>query len=219
MLTIFQGKKAKLSKLIMKSLQPGPRTPRQIAEYVYMNKGINRPGKTNQREIKSLVSEITRKTEKQKGRLYELNYYHYIERDGDCWELTPKGLAVSLTLYDDLTELLPRVGSELAKYPAIAEKMYELPLMKTTQQIFKRHFKQPMIQQINTMKNLTKSPMFMLQLARDFTREIINQGMDLDNMTNENFSELLNFKYAYFSFNSLFGEQFKRMTRGMSTPR
>jgi len=171
-LGIFQTKKREYNELILKSLVFGAKTTNQIAEHIYLNrKSIVKP-KVNRNEVKKIVSIISRK----ESRLEELKTKGYIYHKDRLWNLTLKGLGVALTFFDSLELVYPKVR----------------PLLHSTVQDFMKQIeKNPTLPEILALGSregakLFESPQF-LQLLKDLTNELMRQGLDLDQISKENF--------------------------------
>lgn len=171
-LGIFQTKKREYNELILKSLVFGAKTTNQIAEYVYLNRKSIVQTKVNRNEVKTIVSIISRK----QSRLEELESKGYIFRKDNLWNLTLKGLGVALTFFDSLELIYPKVK----------------PLLHSTVQDFAKQIdKNPTLPAILSLGSiegakLFESPQF-LQLLKDLTNELMRQGLDLDQISKENF--------------------------------
>ncbi|MEM3577404.1 MAG: hypothetical protein QXX51_03000 [Candidatus Bathyarchaeia archaeon] len=180
MLGIFKGKEAKYNKLILKALVYGAKTTNQIAEFIYLNKKAQiKPKKTNLNEVKKIVSIISRKG----SRLNELEAKHYIYREKGYWHLTDKGLAVALTLFNDLTEVYPYVRTDLT--------------LKTIEKLFKKYGVSETLRKYGfndwTSKifSWARNRRNFLGFVRNSTNKLISQLIDLDSLSENEFQNLL----------------------------
>lgn len=189
MLSIFQTKKVEYNKLILKCLVNGAKTTTQIAEYIYFNrkqkpklrlhpKKVKEPDKN---KIKSIVSIISRK----KSRLKELETKYYIQKKNDLWYLTsPKGYAVAITLFNSVTEIYPYIPIE--DLSEMFRRLHEIPIIDA----FLND------ERLRKIEDLSKSSQF-LQYMKDCTNELINEGINIDKMSLEEFNVILSGKIAY----------------------
>lgn len=181
MLGIFEGKKGENNRLILESLLLGPKTTKQIAEYVYNHrKGEAKPGDHAGNETKAIMSIISRKG----SRLEELRHKHYIEQDNALWELTIKGFHVALTLFDNVGQFWPQVKSD--QLSALMKAIHEIPIVDAL--ISDKRLKK--IESYGTSSKF-------IERLRDCTRELIAQGVDIDSMSEEQFRLLILSKIAY----------------------
>ena len=171
MLEIFQGKKKEYNELILKSLIFGSKTTNQIGKYVQ----LNRRGKPI--HVKTIIMIISRKG----SRLRELETKGYIYRKDKIWNLTFKGLGVALTFFDSLTPIYPQVRPILHSF--VEEFKKRIKKNPTLPAFFKSSkFIRPAM--------LFESQEF-LQLLKDVTNELIKQGTDLNQISEENFCATL----------------------------
>jgi hypothetical protein len=203
LLGIFRLKKAKYNKLILKSLIFGQKATRQISEYIYLNQGNLRPQTVNQNELKKIESVICRKG----SRLDELGGYGYISRNGDLWELTPKGMGVALTLMPSVSEILPKVASYVLSavnqfQTMISENPAIEPLINRKERRQRDHSLKKLSQ------HLTSERFF--QFFKDFTNELIVQGLDLDNISDKDFTSMLYGKWFTSNLPRLAADSFRR---------
>jgi len=183
---IFQGKKMEYNKLILKSLVTGPKTTKQIAEYIYYNRRQKpklrlHPKKAkepNENEVKKIVSIISRKG----SRLEELVTKEYIFRENNLWDLNIKGFCVALTEVNSIIEFYPSIN-QIETLNEIQRKLYKQPLIK---QILKNDIPK---EDADRMLDFFKSPKY-FQFLKDSTNELLKQGLDLDKV-NDFFSLFL----------------------------
>jgi hypothetical protein len=177
---IFQGKEAENHRLILKGLVFGPKTTKQIAEYIYLNRrAAVKPQKLNFNKVKTIVSIISRKG----SRLEELEIKEYISRKENLWQLTPKGMGVALTSYDSIVEIYPYVKPFLHSIVEDFRKtVNENPMFQFMKKIEKNAFK--------ISFNFFESQDF-LQFLKDLTNELIRQGVDLDKTSLKDFLSML----------------------------
>lgn len=199
MLGIFQHKKKEYNRLILKSLVGGPKTTTQIAEYIYLNRkrDLNRkmsikPKRLNGNKVKQIVGIISRRTEKQKGRLQELEAKHYIKKDTNLYRLTMKGRPVALTLFSDITKAWPYVVNESTELfmRDIVNELDDIPYLE--QIPFAKDFLDK--GKIAKALRVGLSPRFMtrfIEMLRDCTNDFINQGLNIDDMDEHEFSRYL----------------------------
>jgi len=191
LLGIFQGKKAEYNKLILKSLVLGPKTTRQIAQYVYLNrKAAVKPSKPNMNEVKKIESVISRKN----ARLKELETKYYIYRKNNVWHPTPKGTCVALTQFNSIMEIQPYIATYFNSIfedtqKTIRENPYFTSLFKTKKEK----------QALNKFFIIFKSPEH-VQFLKDFTNKLIIQGLNLDKTNPKDFNLMLisNFMSSFF---------------------
>lgn len=176
MIGIFEGKKREYNKLILKGLVFGPKTTKQIAEYIYLNpKAVIKPQKLNQNEVKTTVSIISRKG----SRLEELETKEYIYRKENLWYLTVKGMGVALEFYDSINEVFPYVKPFLHSIVEDFRKtINENPMFQFMKKIEKKAFR-------STFRFFESSEF--PQFLKDFTNGLIRQGVDLDKTSLKDF--------------------------------
>ena len=100
-LGIFQGKQKTYNSLILKSLLTGSKTTMQIAEFICENSRELKFETNRKNEVRKIYSVIAREG----SRLDELTQKQYITRKGLMWNLTLKGMCVSLTLFETIDEI------------------------------------------------------------------------------------------------------------------
>lgn len=192
MLGIFEGKKAKYNKLILKGLVFGPKTTNQIAQYIYLNPEAQvKPKKVNKNRVKRIVSIISRKD----SRLDELEAKQYISRKESTenrWHLTPKGMGVALTFYDSIVEIYPYIKQFIHSFVEnIEKKLKENPMLQSLGKIERKALK--------TSFTFVESQDF-LQLLKDLTNEMIRQGTDLDKTSLKDFISFVIGKFFVLHF-------------------
>ena len=170
MLGIFQTKKATYNKLVLKSLLYGPKTTKQIAEYIKQNtakpKNLNR-----------LISEISRKG----SRLNELETKQYIIRENSLWKLTIKGEAVALTLIDSVYDVMPYILEQHKQTIPELDKLVSVnPFLK---QILNENILREFLKIASTPE--------LYQRIKDITNRLIKVGVNLDDMTGLEFQNIL----------------------------
>jgi nucleoside diphosphate kinase len=192
MLRIFQTKKAEYNELVLKSLVFGPKTTNQIAKYIYLNRKAQiKPKKVDKNEIKKIVSIISRKN----SRLEELQKYHYICRKNALWHLTHKGFPVALTRFDSINDIIPYIKPD-SDLTELGMKIYEAS---------------PIIQMLVTKDTFikwcqfAKSPEYIMTI-REYTNELIKQGVNIDDMSEAEFRTLLSIKLVRYFTNRPFIE-------------
>jgi len=190
---IFQGKQRRKNELILKSLVSGAKTTTQIAEYIYLNpeNAIIKPSMVNRNKVKTEVSMISRKG----SRLEELKTKGYITHNKDnLWELTLKGLGVALTLFDSLALIYPQVKSSLHSF--VRELKQRISKNPTLPAFFKSS---TFIQSIK----LFESRKF-IQLLKDSTNEQMRLGLNLDQISEEDFFATLAGRILETYFSTIF---------------
>jgi hypothetical protein len=211
MIGIFQGQGAENRKLVLKSLVSGSKTPTEIAEWICRNKnGRIYTGTVSRKTVKSNVQMITRK--KQNGSIPILESKKYIDRDNDKWDLTEKGAGVVLALYSNVGEIYPELTEVAGFFAENAKTILNSPFYKDVEKlaIKSRYFDKD---RIRTMKNITTSLPLFLHLMRDAVCELIAQGLNFDDMSNEEFMKRVQFRMAYYSFNIMYGDQLGKAMR------
>lgn len=175
---IFHGKKTLYNKLILKSLAYGPKTTRQIATYIYQNRGL--PTKeVNINKVKNIESNICRKN----GGIPELDKKNYIFKEDRLWKLELKGLSIALTQFPNIMEVFPYLQLDSVLEP-LQKQLYETPLY---QLMFETIFKKEIANEVFAFGKSQEFP----QLLKDFTNELITQGVNLDKIENDNFLAML----------------------------
>ena len=205
MLGIFEGKKTEYNRLVLQSLLHDPKTTKQIAEYIYLNrKNAIPPPKLNENHVRRIVSIISRRTKTQKGRLEELETKQYIRRENSAWHPTIKGIAVSLTLFNSITEGLPYAKDEPANVLRdLGMKLLEIPGMNG----------------LTNSERLTKALDFgffqnyqqLVQGVKDCTISLIKEGVNLDKISEKEFYVLLVSKLLYYYSNLELFEKLQRI--------
>lgn len=185
LLGIFEGKKSENNKLILKSLVFGSKTTTQIAEYIYHNRSEKPKPKDTvnvRNEVRKIIAIISRRTTKQKGRIFELEDKGYISRENNLWQVTSKGLCVGLTQFNSIMEVYPYVKIDV-DIDSIERAFSRFPIGKAVKKSYPR---------FNIRKILTvgKSPE-LFQFWKDYTNELISLGVDLDRMNDFEFKGLL----------------------------
>ena len=206
MLGIFQGKKAKNNKLILKSLATGSKTTKQIAEYVYLNrKNTMKPLKLDNNEVKKIVSIISRKG----SRLDELKAKHYISRKNNLLQLTIKGACVALTQFNNIMEVYPllQVNSIVN---AFAKEFHKHP---TTRMLLKSSSVKK--EEIDKALAFGKSPKIP-QLFKDYTNELIKQGVNLDKMPDSELALLMISKGISYFLETQTSELIKALSKNLN---
>lgn len=190
-LGIFRGKKSLYNQLILKSLATGFKSTVQIAEYVYSNDPIRKSevkGKIIKRnEIKNVQSVICRKG----SRLQELSKKQYIQRKNSLWRLTYKGSATALTLFSDLSFLIPFI-KEFNPFGTIEALKDMLRALTIGDFLLK-------LKKVRNLFDQMAKPHFYLmfcQQMRDFTKDMIEKGVDIDAMSDKEFKHLISVKIA-----------------------
>lgn len=181
MLGIFQGKKEEYNKLILKSITTGPKTTKQVSEYIYLNRAEKpKPKDNKENEVRTIVSIVSRK----KSRLEELESKNYIIHENNLWHLTNKGTCVALTLYDRVAEVYPHIQSELPSNSEMRAIMNRLHGVS--------RFLDVMISKgkISRAVKFGTSISF-FQAVKDSTNLLIQQGVDLDRASEQGFSAML----------------------------
>ena len=183
MIGIFQYKKAVYNQKILKSLVYGPKNTQQIAEYIYRNRSIVPLNNLNKNEVKKIVSTISRHTDKQKGRLCELETKGYIFREESLWKLSRKGVCVALTLFNSIQDVFPFIRMDIVGN--IVEE--EFLGNREFKRLLNRYLPK---EKVKNIFEVAKSPEI-LQLWKDYTNELIANGLDLDGVDNEQFTTLM----------------------------
>ena len=178
-LGIFTGKKSTYNQLILKALATGSKKTWQIAEYIYLNRGSIPVTKLNKNEVKKINKVICWEN----GRLNELKKKEYIGRENILWNLTTKGNAVSLTLFADISEIMPFI-----------EGINILELKEMMSQIFTQLFDDivPRRARKNFLKIFDKphfSELF-IQRIKGYAAKLIQDGVNLDDMSDKEFESL-----------------------------
>ena len=178
MIGIFQHKKEQYNKLILKSLLFGPKITNEIAEYIYLNRKAQiKPLEVNKRERNKIVTTISKKG----SRLQELKKYKYIFQEGDIYKLTMKGKAVALTLVDSVYDVMPYLYEEHRKDIPDAIRLVEVtPFLK-------KLLNQEMLREL---LHIASTPE-LYQRIKDITNRLIIHGVDIDNMSNLEFQNIL----------------------------
>ena len=182
---IFQHGKAENNKLILKALVYGPKTTKEIAEYIYFNRKQKpklrlhpqRAKEPNENEVKSIVSKISREG----SRLKELENKNYVFQEGTLYKLTMKGKAVALTLVESVYDVMPYIIEEHKNN--IPET---LKLVKANP-FWKRLLKHEMLRELLKIASTPE----LYQRIKDITNHLITVGVDIDNMTNLEFQNIL----------------------------
>lgn len=200
MLGIFQGKKEEFNSLILKALIFGPKTTKQLAEYIYLNrKAAIPPIKLNDNRVKTLVSQISRKG----SRIEELETKQYTYQKERLWYLTPKGLGVGLTLFSSVTDIFPQVKSWLG---SISEETKREILQNPMLQILDRNIQRKALARAS---RLIESLEFM-QFLRDTTAETMKQGTDLDKTILKEFLSLIAGRFLVNRFPALIMSELRK---------
>lgn len=195
MIGIFQGKKTEYNKLILKALVFGPKTVTQLAEHIYLSQCVRKPSKINLNEVRKKRAIISRRG----SRLEELKNKNYIFQEGNLYELTMKGKAVALTLVDSVYDIMPHIIEEHRKNIPEALRLVEAnPFLKTllTQETLRE------------ILHIVSTPEF-YQRVKDITNRLITIGVNIDNMTDLEFQNIL----ASELFSSLIRERSLKGTR------
>jgi len=182
---IFQHGKAENNKLILKALVYGPKTTKEIAEYIYFNRKQKpklrlhpqRAKEPNENEVKSIVSKISREG----SRLKELENKNYVFQEGTLYKLTMKGKAVALTLVDSVYDVMPYIIEEHKNNMPEA-----LQLIKVNP-FLKRLLRQEMLREI---VHIASTPEH-YQRMKDITKHLITVGVNLDDMSDLEFQNIL----------------------------
>ena len=191
MLKIFLGKKKEYNQLILKALIFGPKRTQELAHYIFDN------SPTKNRNIDGIRSVISRQSDnpKRNGRLQELSNKEYIKRNENReWNLTYKGLGVSLSLYDNIDDVIPFVATEMKdnfkKIRPLFEKILNSRLFsKLTDDKSKRFEIVDLFEEEITSKEF-------LEYLRKISDELNKTGVDLESMNDKEYSELVFTKFA-----------------------
>lgn len=213
MIGIFEGQRAKNIKLVLQSLLTGPKTAKEIAEFIYLKPCL--PGaKINSNEVKSIESIITRK--KQNGAIPVLESKGYITRAGDKWDLTQKGSGVVMTLFN-VGELFSYLKDETQSFfVSYMKSTLESPFYKDFERIA---LKNGLLdkEKAGFARSLVTTFPLILQLQQNAVNELACESPDIDEMSNEDFMSRIQFRMAFYSFNIMYGDQIKRAMRFASS--
>ncbi len=179
-LGIFLGKKATYNQQILKALATGPKITWQLAEYIYLNRGTLPTNKLNKNKIRSINKTLCFK----EGRLNELKKKEYIIKKEGIYDLTNKGRAVSLTLFDDLSQIMPLIKDYNPS--EVIEKIEEA----FTGLFGEFVTRQKGFQNLLSVFNKPFFSQLLIQTMRDFTNKMIKDGVNLDNMSDKEFEML-----------------------------
>jgi hypothetical protein len=182
-LGIFQGKQKRYNMLTLQSLIGGAKTVSQIVEYIYLN--TERKPKHNPKNVKrSIYSVIDRPS----GAIRKLSEKQYIQRQGNLWQLTFKGFCVALTLFKDFDEVKRLIDF----------KVFDQALKETLVKLFDKH---PLYALVKTdvvddrvkraLERLEGDSEFgelLLFKLKEITESMLKQGVDLDDLSSEEFS-------------------------------
>jgi hypothetical protein len=184
-LGIFTGKKEEKNRLILKSLSFGPKKTMQIAEYIYLNQA-NAPKVVNQNEVRSINSIICRKN----ARIDEMSSKGYIERKNDLWALSSKGTSVALTLFNNFDDLRKLVDfhSLQNQFRTAVTKVKRHPVIAI---ITAPHQDNTLKDQYDRMEKEERFVEEFITKLRDFTSEMIREGVNLDTMSNRKFQIIM----------------------------
>jgi len=180
-LGIFQGKKALYNELILRSLTSGKKTTKQIALYIVAK--APKKGKGEDRNYKHVYSNIIRS----EGRLAELQELQYIKRKNLIYSLTFKGMAVSLTLQNNLDEAIIHIKRELENLN-LEDETQKLARAIVTSRLLPSFIKPKPL--LDCLIDLLVSTEFYSYIKKA-TEEFIKKGVDVDSMTDEEFRNLI----------------------------
>lgn len=193
-LTIFQGKKRLYNKLILKSLITGSKTVKQISEYIYLN--TEHKLKHNPLNVKRSIYSVI---DRPKGRLWELSTKGYIEKHDGKWGLTLKGFCVALTLFkslDDVKRVIPLDVFDSA-LKEVFERVVKHPLFALMRTPFLDDKYKELLVKVKANSQLGE--LFLVKL-RDYTSELIATGVNLDDLSYEEFLRLIGVKMGGWFF-------------------
>jgi hypothetical protein len=213
MIGIFEGQRAKNIKLILQSLLTGPKTAKEIAEFIYLKPCL--PGaRINSNEVKSIESIITRK--KQNGAIPVLESKKYIARVNDKWDLTQKGSGVAMMLFN-VGQLFSYLKDETQSFfVTYTKSMLESPFYKDFERIT---LKNGLLdkEKRGTAHSLVTTFPLVLQFLQNAVNELASESLDIDEMSNEDFMSRIQFRMAFYSFNIMYGDQIQRAMRFASS--
>ena len=189
-LGIFQGKKRTYNKLILKALLYGGKNTKQLSLYISQNLGFK-----ERKNWKSVFSVIDRP----KSRLWELSTKGYIEKKEGRWQLTLKGFCVALTLFKSLDEAKRVIPIELfsSALKDVVENIVKSPRFAPFRTPYIDDKVKEMIVKVKDDSRFGE--LFLLKL-RDYTSELIAEGVNLDDLGYDRFMWLLAVKMAGWFF-------------------
>lgn len=190
-LGIFHGKKTAYNELILKGLVTGSKTVKQMAEYIYLN--TEQEKRHNPENVKRSIYSVI---DRPRGRLKELSEKQYIEKRNGLWRLTLKGFCVSLTLFNNFDDVKKIIDPELFDR-AVKDQMKmvdKLPLVA----LLKRKKAENMIKDLfGQVENDPRFGELFLYKLREYTSDIISKGVNVDDMSSEEFCAFMGGKMAY----------------------
>jgi len=182
---ILQGKKAQYNSLILRSLVSGQKTTKQIAEYICQNAEEKQTDSLD--TLLKTYSVIARRG----SRLDELLDKHYISRgENKEWKLTMKGLCFSLTLFDDLREITKDINYR--QFGLDGDKIVKAFRKNAVISLLMSRDNENLVKKITD--DMVNDPAFwdrFLSEVRDFTNDYLKKGVDIDSMTDDEFSLLV----------------------------
>ena len=207
MIGIFQRQKREYNELILKGLVFSPKITKQIAEYIYFNRKQKpklklhprRAKEPDENEVKQIGAIISREG----SRLEELKDKNYIFQEGNLYKLTMKGKAVALTLVDSVFDVMPYIIEEHRNDIPEALRLVEVnPFLK-------KLLGQETLREI---LHIVSTPEF-YQRVKDVTNHLITIGVDIDNMADLEFQNILASELfsAFIKQRSLKGTRFNKL--------
>lgn len=193
-LTIFQGKKRLYNELILRSLISGAKTVKQISEYIYasLKREKKLKPKHNPLNVKRSIYSVI---DRPKGRLQELASKGYIEKREGKWQLTLKGFCVALTLFKSLDDVKRVIPVELfdRKLKEVFERIVTYPPFALMRTPYVDDKYKELLAKVRGNHQLGE--LFLVKL-RDYTSELMDKGVNLDDVSHEEFLNLVGVKMA-----------------------
>jgi hypothetical protein len=178
-LGIFEGKKAKYNEFILRALLNGPMKAWDIAKYIYDNKPDKKLSENWYNETQKINSLLTRRN----GRLSELIDKEYIIRQNGKYHLTIKGGSVALTLTDSVKSVPSKLfETSQINFKSIPEFGIVTPFFRVDKEL--------LITMAEVLTETLKKPDF-YELVRKTTLRLMENGLNLDKISDENFQALL----------------------------
>lgn len=184
-LSIFFGKKRRYNELILKSLISGSKTVKEIVEYIYAN--TEHKAKHNPVNVKRSIYSII---DRPKSRLWELQAKGYIEKRQGKWQLTLKGFCVALTCFKSFDDVAKVYDFERL-YPEVAEA-FKSVIKSPKFAPLRAPYVDDKVKEISerALKERELGRRF-LEKLRDYTLKLIDEGVNLDDLSSDRFMWLM----------------------------
>ncbi|MCP8321733.1 MAG: hypothetical protein H3Z52_12465 [archaeon] len=157
----------------------------QIAEYIY-DKDTDELDKNRRNAVLRIYSVISRKG----SRLSELSDKKYIYREDSLWNLSPKGVSLSFTLYEE-NEIKHYLDFNKLYFANIIKLIKKKPIINAL--LSTKKGRQLIGEKLNILEQ-KMSPDFLEQFGlkiRESTIDMASKGVDIDAMDITEFEALL----------------------------